>query len=144
MKGGVLVALLVAIVALSSVVGAESNSIVGYISYERVVREHPKWDEAEVEVKKVNEFYQQKIKEHGEANKQKGSLDFKFYTECVTEMGKEIAETRKPLQQDVDAAIEIVRKEKNISIVLKSGQVISGGVNMDDAVIEELKKINKE
>jgi hypothetical protein len=43
----------------------------------------------------------------------------------------------------VNAAIETVRKEKNIGAVLRSEEVVSGGININDDVIAELKRMYK-
>ena len=74
-----------------------------------------------------------------DGNRQKAYMQPVSYTHLRDLAAKERALIQ-PIQQDVIRAIQQVRKEKNLDVILESGAVIDGGSDVTAAVGAKLAK----
>ena len=96
MKGKILVLLLIAIMSLSTIAGAELNSSIGYVDKNYILSKHPKWQEAEKERERIAKFYQERVKEYEKNMKQNNSIDIFFSLRCAVGSMNEIGDVMIP------------------------------------------------
>ena len=131
-------ALGVLLVATASGVAAAQEKV-GVIDPQKVLFQHPKFQEVQRQIKSVVDKKQQEAKtaiEQTSDNQQKQQIFEKKRQEAAMEEQK----LMEPLFKDIDLAIRTVAKLKSITVVLDKGQVFFGGTDITEDVIQELKK----
>lgn len=131
-------ALGVLLVATASGVAAAQEKV-GVIDPQKVLFQHPKFQEVQRQIKSVFDKKQQEARtaiEQTSDNQQKQQIFEKKRQEAAMEEQK----LMEPLFKDIDLAIRTVAKLKSITVVLDKGQVFFGGTDITEDVIQELKK----
>jgi outer membrane protein len=131
-------ALGVLLVATASGVAAAQEKV-GVIDPQKVLFQHPKFQEVQRQIKSVVDKKQQEARtaiEQTSDNQQKQQIFEKKRQEAAMEEQK----LMEPLFKDIDLAIRTVAKLKSITVVLDKGQVFFGGTDITEDVIQELKK----
>jgi len=122
---------------LSGVAAAEEK--VGVIDPQKVLFQHPRFEQVQKQIKSVVEKKQQEAQtaiEKTEDNQEKQ----KIYETKRMEAAKEEQKLMEPIFKDIDLAIRTVAKAKGVTLVLDKGQVFFGGADLTEDVIQELKK----
>lgn len=125
------------IAVLAGIAAAQEK--VGVIDPQRVLFQHPKFQEVQQRIKSVVEKKQQEAKsaiDQTADNQQKQQIFDKKRQEAAAEEQKMM----EPLFKDIDLAIRTVAKAKALTIVLDKGQVFFGGMDITEDVVQELKK----
>ncbi|MDO9508998.1 MAG: OmpH family outer membrane protein [Thermovirgaceae bacterium] len=127
------------VVALSGLAAAEEK--IGVIDPQKVLFQHPKFEQAQKQIKAVVEKKQAEAKTAMDKTTDNNEKQRIFETKRQ-EAAKEEQKLMEPIFKDIDLAIRTVAKAKNITIVLDKGQVFFGGTDLTEDVIQELKKKN--
>ena len=138
MKMNKKVAALVAGVMMFGAIGSASAAGIGYVNYEALMQGHPKMEKAQLDLRnaaqKAEETFKKRAEGKSDAEKQS----------VLQELQRELAVKQRaviqPIQQDIIRAIQQVRKEKNLDVILESGAVIDGGSDVTAAVGTKLAK----
>jgi len=124
-------------VSLSSV--ALAADTIGVLDPQKVLFQHPKFQEVQKQIKAMMEKKQAEAKaaiEKATDDKEKQ----KIFNTKRQEAAMEEQKLMQPLFKDIDLAIRTVAKTKGITIVLDKAQVFFGGVDITQDVIQNLKK----
>jgi outer membrane protein len=131
-----LVAVLGILVPSFALAGEEK---IGGIDPQKVLFQHPKYEEILKQIKAVADKKQNEAKiamDKESDNNKKG--------EIFQKMRKDIADEEQKLMQglfkDVDLAIRTVASAKKITVVVDKTALFYGGIDITDDVVQELKK----
>ena len=138
MKMNKKVAALVAGVMMFGAIGSASAAGIGYVNSAALMQAHPKMEKAQLDLRnaaqKAEETFKKRAEGKSDAEKQS----------VLQELQRELAVKQRaviqPIQQDIIRAIQQVRKEKNLDVILESGAVIDGGSDVTAAVGTKLAK----
>ena len=106
---------------------------IGYVDTNAALQSHPKMQKAQLDMRQAV----QKAQENFEKRSQGKSDQEK--QQIMTEFQKE-SSTMQPIFNDVRKAIQQVRQEKGLDIVLEQGAVVDGGVDITKDVTAKLAK----
>ena len=106
---------------------------IGYVDTNAALQSHPKMQKAQLDMRQAV----QKAQENFEKRSQGKSDQEK--QQIMTENQKE-SSTMQPIFNDVRKAIQQVRQEKGLDIVLEQGAVVDGGVDITKDVTAKLAK----
>ena len=106
---------------------------IGYVDTNAALQSHPKMQKAQLDMRQAV----QKAQENFEKRSQGKSDQEK--QQIMTEIQKE-SSTMQPIFNDVRKAIQQVRQEKGLDIVLEQGAVVDGGVDITKDVTAKLAK----
>jgi len=112
---------------------------IGVLDPQKVLFQHPKFQEVQKQIKAMMEKKQAEAKaaiEKAANDKEKQ----KIFNTKRQEAAMEEQKLMQPLFKDIDLAIRTVAKTKGITIVLDKAQVFFGGVDITEDVIQNLKK----
>jgi outer membrane protein len=136
-----LVVVLMAVVLGCAVASAADEEKVGGIDPQKVLFQHPKYDQTLKQIKSIADQKQNdaKIRIDKESDDNKKA-------EIFQTMRREIAEEEQklmqPLFKEIDMAIRNVATTKKITVVVDKTALFYGGVDITDDVVQELKKKN--
>ncbi len=127
------------VVAIVGIAAAEEK--IGVIDPQKVLFQHPKFEQTQKQIKTVVEKKQTEAKtamDKTTDNKEKQ----KIFETKRQEAAQEEQKLMEPIFKDIDLAIRTVAKAKSMTIILDKGQVFFGGTDLTEDVIQELKKKN--
>lgn len=138
MKMNKKVAALVAGVMMFGAIGSASAAGIGYVNSAALMQAHPKMEKAQLDLRnaaqKAEETFKKRAEGKTDAEKQR------IFQELQNELAAKERMTIQPIQQDVIKAIQQVRKEKNLDVILEMGAVVDGGSDVTAAVGAKLAK----
>lgn len=116
-----------------------ASSKIGMVNTQRVLFNHPNFASVS---KRLQAVFRAKEKETKAAiakvsDKKKAARIFETKNH---EMAEEERKLKAPIFKEIDLAIRTVSRAKGLDIVIESGAVRFGGIDITDAVIKELKK----
>lgn len=137
MKQIMAAAMAAGMLTLGAAVTASAAGI-GYVNTNALMQAHPKMEKAQLDMKaaaqKASEEFNKKSQGKSDAEKQQIAADLQ----------KGLAEKEKstigPIIQDIQKAIQQVRQEKGLDVVLDQSSVIDGGVDITSDVGAKLTK----
>jgi outer membrane protein len=136
--------LVVVLTAVSLGCGAASaadEERVGGIDPQKVLFQHPKYDQTLKQIKNIADQKQSEAK-----NQIDKESDNNKKAEIFQAMRQEIAaeeqKLMQPLFKEIDLAIRNVATAKKITVVVDKTALFYGGVDITDDVVQELKKKN--
>ena len=135
----VLLASLFLLVALAGAALAEEK--VAIIDPQKVMFQHPKFEQTQKQIKTVMEKKQNEAKaaiDKEKDNNKKAQIFQAKRQEAAVEEKK----LMDPLFKDIDMAIRTVCKAKAVTVVVDRNAVFFGGLDITDDVVQELKKKN--
>ena len=135
----VLLASLFLLVALAGAALAEEK--VAIIDPQKVMFQHPKFEQTQKQIKTVMEKKQNEAKaaiDKEKDNNKKAQIFQAKRQEAAVEEKK----LMDPLFKDIDMAIRSVCKAKAVTVVVDKNAVFFGGLDITDDVVQELKKKN--
>lgn len=137
MKQIMAAAMAAGMLTLGAAVSASAAGI-GYVNTNALMQAHPKMEKARLDMQtaaqKASQEFDKKSQGKTDAEKQ----------QIVAELQKSLAEKEKatmgPIIQDIQKAIQQVRQEKGLDIVIDQASVIDGGVDITSEVGQKLAK----
>jgi outer membrane protein len=127
--------------AASAATAAADEEKVGGIDPQKVLFQHPKYEQI---LKQVRSIADQKQNEAKTAIDKESDNNKK--AEIFQNMRKAIADEEQklmqPLFKDIDIAIRTVATAKKVTVVVDKTALFYGGVDITDDVVQELKKKN--
>ncbi|HPA59197.1 MAG TPA: OmpH family outer membrane protein [Synergistales bacterium] len=125
--------------ALSGIAMAQEK--IGVIDPQKVLFQHPKFEQAQRQIKTVVEKKQAEAKDAIDKTSDNNEKQRIFETKRQ-EAAREEQKIMEPIFKDIDLAIRTVAKAKGVTVVLDKTQVFFGGADITEDVIQELKKKN--
>lgn len=125
--------------ALSGIAMAQDK--IGVIDPQKVLFQHPKFEQAQRQIKTVVEKKQAEAKDAIDKTSDNNEKQRIFETKRQ-EAAREEQKIMEPIFKDIDLAIRTVAKAKGVTVVLDKTQVFFGGADITEDVIQELKKKN--
>lgn len=111
---------------------------IGYVNSNALLAAHPKMQKAQLDMRadaqKAEESF--KSRSAGKTDQEKQQIA----TELQKEMDQKEKSTMQPILSDIMKAIQQVRQEKGLDIILEQGAVVDGGVDVTSAVAQKLSK----
>lgn len=120
---------------------AAAEEKIGVIDPQKVLFQHPKFEQAQKQIKAVVEKKQAEAKAAMDKTTDNNEKQKIFETKRQ-EAAKEEQKLMEPIFKDIDLAIRTVAKAKSFTVVLDKGQVFFGGADLTEDIIQELKKKN--
>lgn len=120
---------------------ALANEKIGVIEPQKILFQHPKFEQVTKRVQAVLEVKQNEAKaaiEKATDNKVKAEI----YATKKQEAAVEEQTLMAPLFKEINLAIRTVAKAKGVTVVLDKAQVFFGGIDVTEDVIQQLKKMN--
>lgn len=111
---------------------------IGYVDTNAALQSHPKMQKAQLDMRQAVQKAQENFEKRsqGKSDQEKQQI----MTEIQKEMNQKESSTMQPIFNDVRKAIQQVRKEKGLDIVLEQGAVVDGGVDITKDVTAKLAK----
>lgn len=111
---------------------------IGYVDTNVALQSHPKMQKAQLDMRQAVQKAQENFEKRsqGKSDQEKQQI----MTEIQKEMNQKESSTMQPIFNDVRKAIQQVRKEKGLDIVLEQGAVVDGGVDITKDVTAKLAK----
>ena len=125
----------------SAGISAAAEEKVGGIDPQKVLFQHPKYEQTLTQIKSIAD----KKQESAKAAIDKES-DNNKKAEIFQNMRKEIAEEEQklmlPLFKDIELAVRTVAGAKQVTVVVDKAALFYGGIDITEDVVQELKKKN--
>lgn len=124
-------------IALGAMVSVSAAGV-GFVNFNAALQAHPKTQKAELDLENAVKKGQQTFdsKSAGKTDQEKQQI--------LNEVQKDLAQKKnailQPIYSDVMKAIQAVRKEQNLDIIVDQAAVIDGGVDVTAAVAQKLAK----
>ena len=111
---------------------------IGYVNSNALLAAHPKMQKAQLDMRAASQKAEESFKSRsaGKTDQEKQQIA----TELQKEMDQKEKSTMQPILSDIMKAIQQVRQEKGLDIILEQGAVVDGGVDVTSAVAQKLSK----
>lgn len=111
---------------------------IGYVNSNALLAAHPKMQKAQLDMRAAAQKAEESFKSRsaGKTDQEKQQIA----TELQKEMDQKGKSTMQPILSDIMKAIQQVRQEKGLDIILEQGAVVDGGVDVTSAVAQKLSK----
>lgn len=111
---------------------------IGYVNSNALLAAHPKMQKAQLDMRAAAQKAEESFKSRsaGKTDQEKQQIA----TEFQKEMDQKEKSTMQPILSDIMKAIQQVRQEKGLDIILEQGAVVDGGVDVTSAVAQKLSK----
>lgn len=118
---------------------ALAQDVIGCIDSNKVLFQHPKFEQVQKQVKDILTKKEQEAKTaiDKEPNEQKKQ---EIYNSKRKEAATEEQKLTQPIYKDIDLAIRTVAQTKKVTVVVDKNAVFFGGLDITNDVITELKK----
>ncbi len=124
-------------IALGSMVSVAAAGI-GFVDTNAALQSHPKMQKAQLDLRNAGQKAQQNFesRSQGKSDQEKQQI----FTEIQKELNQKESSTMQPIFNDVRKAIQQVRQDLGLDIILEQGAVVDGGVDVTKDVIAKLAK----
>ena len=111
---------------------------IGYVNSNALLQAHPKMQKAQLDMRTAAQKAEESFKSRsaGKTDQEKQQIA----TELQKEMDQKERAAMQPILSDIMKAIQQVRQEKGLDIVLEQGAVVDGGVDITKDVTAKLAK----
>lgn len=111
---------------------------IGYVNSNALLAAHPKMQKAQLDMRAAAQKAEESFKSRsaGKTDQEKQQIA----TELQKEMDQKEKSTMQPILSDIMKAIQQVRQEKGLDIILEQGAVVDGGVDVTSVVAQKLSK----
>ena len=133
------VSILAVVAALFMAGSAFAADVIGTISTQKIMFQHPKFEQVQKQLKDITASKQKEAQtaiDKESDDKKKAQI----YQSKRQELAKEEQKLMEPLFKDINLAIRTVANQKKLTVVVDKEAVFYGGIDITDAVIAELKK----
>ena len=124
-------------IALGAMVSVSAAGI-GLVDTNAALQSHPKMQKAQLDLRNAGQKAQQNFesRSQGKSDQEKQQI----FAELQKELNQKESATMQPIFTDVRKAIQQVRQEKGLDVILEQGAVVDGGVDVTKDVIAKLAK----
>lgn len=139
LKKALSLSILAAIAALFMAGSAFAADAIGTVSTQKVMFQHPKFQEVQSQLKEITAAKQKEAQEAIDKetdNKKKAEI----YQSKRQELAKEEQRLMGPLFKEINLAIRTIANQKKLTVIVDKEAVFFGGEDITEAVITELKK----
>lgn len=137
--GVLALALFVGTAVAGVALAAEAEEKVGGIDPQKVLFQHPKYEQTMKQIKNIADKKQDEAKVAIDKETDQGKK-----AQIFQNMRKDIAEEEQklmqPLFKDIDLAVRAVANAKKVTVVVDKTALFYGGIDITDDVVQELKK----
>ena len=111
---------------------------IGYVNSNALLQAHPKMQKARLDMRTAAQKAEASFKSRsaGKTDQEKQQIA----TELQKEMDQKERAAMQPILSDIMKAIQQVRQEKGLDVILEQGAVVDGGVDVTSAVAQKLSK----
>lgn len=111
---------------------------IGYVNSNQLLQSHPKMQKAQLDMKNAAQKAQENFNSRsaGKTDQEKQQIA----SEIQRDLDQKERSTMQPILSDIMKAIQAVRKEQNLDIILEQGAVVDGGTDVTSAVTAKLSK----
>ena len=111
---------------------------IGYVNSNALLQAHPKMQKAQLDMSTAAQKAEASFKSRsaGKTDQEKQQIA----TELQKEMDQKERAAMQPILSDIMKAIQQVRQEKGLDVILEQGAVVDGGVDVTSAVAQKLSK----
>lgn len=111
---------------------------IGYVNSNALLQAHPKMQKVQLDMRTAAQKAEESFKSRsaGKTDQEKQQIA----TELQKEMDQKERAAMQPILSDIMKAIQQVRQEKGLDIILEQGAVVDGGVDVTSAVAQKLAK----
>ncbi|MBU2700323.1 outer membrane protein [Sporomusaceae bacterium BoRhaA] len=117
---------------------ADSTATLGYVNRQQVFAAYPGIQDIMSRIQAMRQAAQKDFDEHGKALPQEEKTAYQ--NKLSREEAQRENELMKPVGDKIKAAIESVKAEKGLSVIVDANAIVSGGEDITAAVIEQEKK----
>ncbi len=123
-------------ITLGAMVSASAAGI-GYVN-SALLQAHPKMQKAQLDMRNAAQKAQENFKKRaaGKSDQEKQQIA----NEIQRDLNQEEQSTMQPILSDIMKAIQRVRQEKGLDIILEQGAVVNGGIDITSEVSQQLAK----
>ncbi len=125
------------LISLGAMVPAFAAGI-GYVNSNALLQAHPKMQKAQLDMRTAAQKAQDNFKSRsaGKTDQEKQEIAM----EIQKDLEAKEKSTMQPILNDIMKAIQQVRQEKGLDIILEQGAVVDGGEDVTAAVAQKLAK----
>ena len=111
---------------------------IGYVNSNALLQAHPKMQKAQLDMRTAAQKAEASFKSRsaGKTDQEKQQIA----TELQKEMDQKERAAMQPILSDIMKAIQQVRQEKGLDIILEQGAVVNGGIDITSEVSQQLAK----
>ena len=123
-------------ITLGAMVSASAG--IGYVNSNALLQAHPKMQKAQLDMRNAAQKAQENFKKRaaGKSDQEKQQIA----NEIQRDLNQEEQSTMQPILSDIMKAIQRVRQEKGLDIILEQGAVVNGGIDITSEVSQQLAK----
>lgn len=119
--------------------GAAMADTIGCVEFQKCLMQHPKFAQVQNQMRSASEKKQQEARTAIEAAKDDKSKS-EIFQKKRGELAQEERNLIQPIYKEIDLAIRTIAKNKNITVVLEKDATFTGGIDITQDVIGQLKK----
>ncbi|HBK27648.1 MAG TPA: hypothetical protein DDY92_03700 [Dialister sp.] len=111
---------------------------IGFVNSNALLQAHPKMQKAQLDMKNAAQKAQENFNSRsaGKTDQEKQQIA----TEIQRDLDQKERSTMQPILSDIMKAIQSVRQEKGLDVILEQGAVVDGGTDVTSAVAAKLAK----
>ena len=111
---------------------------IGFVNSNALLQSHPRMQKAQLDMRNAAQKAEETFKKRsaGKTDQEKQQIAM----ELQKEMDQKERAAMQPILSDIMKAIQQVRQEKGLDVVLEQGAVVDGGVDVTSSVIQKLTK----
>ena len=132
--------LIAAVVVLSGSAACAADTI-GVIDSQKIVTQHPTFENVTQQLQQISKNKESEAKAAADKETDAAKKAQVVQTKRM-ELAREEQRLMEPVFKDCEAAVRVVAKKKNVTLVLEKGSVYFGGQDITEDVIQELKRAN--
>lgn len=124
-------------IAFGAIFSASAAGI-GYVNSNALLQSHPKMQKAQLDMRTAAQKAEETFKKRsaGKTDQEKQQIAM----ELQKEMDQKERSAMQPILSDIMKAIQQVRQEKGLDVILEQGAVVDGGVDVTSSVVQKLTK----
>ena len=111
---------------------------IGYVNSNALLQAHPKMQKAQLDMRTAAQYPEASINSRSAVKTDQEKQH--IATELQKEMDQKERAAMQPILSDIMKAIQQVRQEKGLDVILEQGAVVDGGVDVTSAVAQKLSK----
>ena len=111
---------------------------IGFVNSNALLQAHPKMQKAQLDMKNAAQKAQENFNSRsaGKTDQEKQQIA----TEIQRDLDQKERSTMQPILSDIMKAIQSVRQEKGLDVILEQGALVDGGTDVTSAVAAKLAK----
>ncbi len=127
-----------ALTQTGSIASAASSSVVGVVSRDQIMQNHPDITNFQTQMQAAVEEVQKDFEEKSAGMSDQEKQD--YYAQCTQRLQQKQQELLEPIVQSINDAIKKVADAKGLAVVIDQAAVVYGGQDITQDVISKLAK----